>query len=245
MLAALASAQTETARPSGPPNALDIRLSPVREHVKHDEITLSKALTEVGILAQDGYVLYGIEVHSRSDTEPEPVVKLALKETPTLGEALRRIFDQVPGYRFETVSEHLINVYPEGAKDDAGDVLNTLISEFSVSEEPPGNVQTHPEDFMPELRKRLMPGAADVSPPFGRGLRSAGPGITLHLSGRTVREILNAVTEAQIVQMPPDWLAAGWLYVETRDGTRSWSSFHTVLAGWKERARPRKDPRVQ
>jgi hypothetical protein len=237
ILTAPASAQTDAARPPTPPNALDIRLSPVREHVKRDEITHSKALTEVGVLAQDGYVLYGIELHPTGDTEP--AVKLALKQTATVGEALRQIFDQLPGYRFETVSEHLINVYPEGAKDDAGDVLNTLISEFNVSNEPPGNVQAHPEDFMPELRKRLMPGAADLSPPFGRGLRSAGPGITLHLSGRTVREILNAVTEAQTVQMPPDWPPAGWLYVEKPDGTRCWSVHHSVLAGWKERERAR------
>src|SRR5258707_14290562 len=106
----------------------------------------------------------------------------------------------------------MINIYPVGAKRDSADLLNTPVPKFDAVNVDPAQVLTSPADFIPELAVRLRPKTSAGPLPSGSGgsvLRGLNiPTITVHMKETTVRQILNAASEA-MEQFPPNHQPVG------------------------------------
>jgi len=234
---AIPPARIGLGRPQGDA-LLTLRLRPVPATT--EKIPLTGALRTVGSRTQGGYVLFGIELRLVENREP----LVGLNGTcSTLGEALRQIFGQLPGYRYEVVSEHFIQVYPDGAQKDTTDALNTTVPSFDVVGEVPWQILAHPESYIPQLHARLRPGEPFLGPGgafggLGLGPRPPGLTITLHLRNVTVREILNAVAQAG-ENFPADFAPTGWLCTlqPSRSSSvgcaYSWSVLWSVPHDWR------------
>lgn len=197
-------------------------------------ITVYQALRLVGFHLRGGYALFGVELRLRDSREP--TVNLNLQPGRNLGDALRQILKQLPGYASEVVSRHLINIYPAAARDDPRDLLNLRIASFDVVAELPTDILTRPYDFIPALKARLGPPERSWT---GRGFLTLGPRVTLHLTNATVREILNAVSEAAERHLPKVF-PPGWLCTIRPDpssptgGAYSWMPLFSWPDGWKK-----------
>lgn len=204
------------------------------------KIPLTQALSEVATGLEGGYVLFGIEVHLIDGKEPS--VKLDVSAETTLGAVLEGVLRQLPGYKLEIVSHHLVNIYPAGAKSDPNDALNLRIDHFDVVDKPPDVLLNYPPLFMPALANRLAQRKSGPSLAYqfpSQWVEGVGPKVTLHLRNMTVREIFNRVSEASeklpakylpvgwVVSLSPDpALATGWVY--------SFRLFTTVPSAWKQ-----------
>lgn len=201
-------------------------------------VALPTAVSEVGAQLRGGYVLFGIELHLKEGRPP--IVNLNLRPGSTLGDALRQMFQQLPDYRFEVASAHLINIYPAGAKQDPSDLLNMRIARFDVVGQSAYTILSLPEHFIPELRTRLSPGATGevgtILSPVGTETE-----ITLRLRNATLREILNAASEAT-ERFPPKYPPSGWVCSFTPDpalpagGVYSWALVSSAPHDWKQQA---------
>jgi hypothetical protein len=218
---------------------LDLPLFPA--DIVRNHIPLTQALGAVGASVQGGFILFGLELHSKDGLEP--VVTVNLPPESRFEDGLRQIMGQIPGYEYEVVSEHMINIYPAGAKKNPADLLNTPVPKFDVVDVDPGGVLTRPADFIPELATRLRPKTstgAQLSGIVGSVLRS-NVTITLHLKDTTVRRILNAASEAT-EQFPPDLQPIGWTYLFQPDpaspigGKHSWAFLFSAPRNWKRDA---------
>ncbi|HEV8383908.1 MAG TPA: hypothetical protein VGQ11_03475, partial [Candidatus Acidoferrales bacterium] len=215
VLAAVLGAGPQNPPRPGEPALFQLPLFPV--HIAQKNISLSKALEEIGVRVRNGYVLFGIEVHREDGKEPS--VNLDLPPGSTLGDALQQVFRQLPNYSYELVSPHLINIYPAGTKTDPQDPLNIRVQRFEITNKQASDVLAAPHLFIAELQQRLTPpraGAPQPSGSVGPRMRSTGPPVSLRLRGRTVRQILNAITEAT-EQFPPQYTPVGWVYSFQRD----------------------------
>ncbi len=170
-------------------------------------VPLRDALSQIGLHVQANYVVFGIELEVDKDGEPK--VFLAVEENEKLQDALKRTFQQIPAYSFQVVGGHLVNVYPVGAKENPRDPLNLRVSRFDVTNVPPGNILSHPQDYIPEL-EGFFPGEKERRSSFGRGLGDTGPGVTLHLQNVTVRQILNSISRAT-EEFPASYSPYGWV----------------------------------
>lgn len=207
----------------------------VRNHVP-----LPDALGVVGSYVQDGYVLFGLELHSKDGQEP--FVSVNLPPQSHFEDGLRQIMGQLSGYEYEVISSHMINIYPIGAKSDPTDLLNTRIAKFDAVDVDPGGILTRPADFIPELAALLRPktsaGSEQGGGVVGSILRS-NVTITLHMKNTTVRQILNAASEA-MEQLPPDHQPIGWGYLYEPDpaspvgGKHSWAFLFSAPRNWKQ-----------
>jgi hypothetical protein len=212
-----------------------------------DRVPLTLALQQLGGAIRGGYVLFGIEVQTVD--RKEPTVKLGIEPGTAFGDALRQLLAQAPGYRVEVISDHLVNIYPGTAKGDSNDLLNMLVPRFDVVSQRAGVVLSWPERFIPELYQRL---AASKTSGSGQhidlyvGAVAIGPEITLHLRNVTVRQILNAVTEASDanagVEAPVGWecsyeakAAAG------RGALNTWRLLTTLPPDWKEHVKKKEE----
>lgn len=239
-LAAILGAAVQNRARAGEPALFQLPLFPV--HIAERNISLSKALEHVGVHVRSGYVLFGIEV--QLEDEKKPLVSLDLPPGSKLGDALQQILRQLPNYQFEVVSPHLINIYPAGAKTDPQDPLNIRVDRFEITDEQASDVLAAPQLFIAQLQQRLTPprvGAPQPSGSAGPRMRSSGPTVTVRLRNVTVREILNAITEAT-EQFPPQYAPVGWVYSFKRDpalpsgGKHSWAFLFSVPHNWKEEA---------
>jgi hypothetical protein len=208
---------------------LELRLFPVPLVLQN--VTVTKALGEIGAVVQHGYALFGAEL--RLNNGQEPTVNIDLPAGSTLGDALRQILKRLPGYDYEIVSAHLINIYPKGAKQDPGDLLNMRVAQFDVADTTPGEVISAPALFVPALRQLLYPGSG-----FLGGLSGGPRNLNLHLQNVTVREILNAASQAT-ESFPSDLAPLGWLYTFhpkaglPGGGVHSWQPLMTAPRDWK------------
>jgi hypothetical protein len=227
---------------AGEADLLGLPLFPVP--LVRQNVPLTQALSDVGAYVRNGYVLFGVELRLKDGKEP--TVNVNLKPGSTLGDALRQILQQAPGYTFEVVSEHLINIYPVGANQDPGDLLNLRVPRFDAVNAQLGDILTRPQEFIPELKARLVrrrPGE-----PGGYGLSvlsSVGPTFTLHLRRVTVRQILNAVTKAT-EKFPAERSPLGWACTFKADptlpagGVYTWDVHWSVPHDWKTQAQGKK-----
>jgi len=201
-------------------------------------VPVTRALGEVGVFVQHGYALFGVELRLTDGQEPR--VSIDLPAGSTLGDALRQILKQLPGYDFEIVSAHLINMYPRGAKQDPGDLLNMRVAQFDVHEAAPEDIMTRPQEFIRALKEVLYP----EKPGWLGGIHSAGPyNLNLHLQNVTVRDILNAASQAT-ESFPGDLSPLGWVYTFQpkpglpAGGVHSWNALQTAPRDWKVSAKP-------
>jgi hypothetical protein len=205
-----------------------------------EKVELTTALSDLGPLVRGGYVLFGVEV--RVSDSGGPLVKIDPNHCGTLGDAVRQILVGAPDYRYDFASRHLINIFPAGAKQDPRDVMNTRVARFDVVDAQPDEILQHPGDFIPELKTRLMAGVGQQYPTNNlEWLRSAGPTISLHLRNVTVRDILNAVTEAT-EQFPANYSPMGWAYSFQSNpslpggGIHTWSWLWSAPHDWKNQS---------
>ena len=190
-----------------------------------NDIPLTKALSYIGVYTQGNNTLFGIEVLLKQGKEPH--VALDIPQDSTLRTALDQVVRQLPDYRYETASEHLINVFPLSAKQNPNDLLNIRVTSFDVKDQPVAMLITHPEMFVPELHARLST-LRNVPPrthTLGPGLGSGDPKISLHLQNVTVREILNAVSVGTERFAEP-YTPLGWVYTFEPDRSRYSWTFH-------------------
>jgi hypothetical protein len=120
-----------------------------------------------------------------------------------LGDALQRIISQIPGYGSEFVSEHVVEIHSAKERANVENPLNLPIREFSVRDVPATQILSAPTRYLPELKDYLSRDRKENNPQAGQGCGSLGPGlgsnalgVTLALTGRTVRQVLDAVAEA-------------------------------------------------
>jgi hypothetical protein len=226
---------------AGEADLLGLPLFPVP--LVRQNVPLTQALSDVGAYVRNGYVLFGVELRLKDGKEP--TVNVNLKPGSTLGDGVRQVLQQAPGYTFEIVSEHLINIYPVGANQDPGDLLNLRVPRFDAVNAQPGDILTHPEMFIPELEARLVrrrPG--EPSGVCGTFLPGVGPA-TLHLRGVTVRQILNAATKAT-EKFPAERPPLGWACTFKADptlpagGVYTWDVHWSVPHDWKTQAQGKK-----
>ena len=92
-----------------------------------------------------------------------------------------------------------------------------------------------PELFVPGLRARLHPGELG----YAASILSGGPrNLTLHLQNVTLREILNAASQAT-ESFPADLSPSGWVYTFQpkpglpAGGMHSWNTLLTAPRDWK------------
>lgn len=209
-------------------------------------VPLNQALSELAVQVRGGYVLFGVEIWLLESTEPK--VDLNLPAGSTLGAALRQVFRQLPTYTFEVVSEHVIDVYPLERKDDPNDALNLRVDRFEFNREPDW-IFHDPEGTIPGLKELLL--RRTTGPPLpadGWSEISIGvePRVKLSLQDVSVRQILNAVSEAEEKYLPP-LQPSGWLVTVRPDrtlftgGQYSWSELIGVSDVWKQEAQARRN----
>lgn len=204
-----------------------------------ERIPLSRALGDLGSYVRDGYVLFGLELRAKDGHEP--VVSIDLRPGSTLGDGIHQLLAQLPGYRYEVISAHLINIYPKGSKEDANDILNTRVHRFDVTNVDPSQILSDPKDFIPELASRLTLRQGPPKPAGSAGdiMGGSGPRISLHLHDTTLRQILNAVSNATD-NFPPEQQPLGWLYSFKEDpslpmgGAHAWTFLWSAPANWKQ-----------
>ena len=89
---------------------LGLRLFPVPLVLQN--VTVAKALGEIGAVVQHGYALFGMEL--RLSNGQEPTLSIDVPAGSTLGDALNQVLKQLPGYDYEIVSPHLIDIILNG-----------------------------------------------------------------------------------------------------------------------------------
>jgi hypothetical protein len=209
------------------------------------KLPLTDALRVIGLHLKGGFVSFGVDISG--DTEPE--VSIELPDT-NLGDALRRITSQIPGYTSEFVSEHVVEVYSAKERANVESPLNLPIREFSVKDVPATQILSMPTRYMPELKDYLSKGRKENNAQAGQGCGSLGPGlgsnaagVTLFLAGRTLRQILDAVAEADaslpISSSPPHFrlYPSGWVHKRRLDAklglVDTWSSMSFAPHDWE------------
>lgn len=204
-------------------------------HYDH-KLPLTEALRIVGLHAKGGFVSFGVDI--AGDTEPE--VDVSMPDT-TLGDALRRITSQITGYASEAISEHVVEIYSAGERASRDDPLNLPIREFSIKGVPATMILSSPTRYIPDLKNYLSSQHSELGcGSIGPGLGSDALGVTLFITGRTVRQILDAVAEAdaalpisQRLRLDP----VGWVHRRKADAklgvVHTWSAMSFAPHDWR------------
>jgi len=215
---------------------LDLPLLPMEPR---QSVPLRQALSDIGQLPREGFVLFGLE--ERLTDGKEPAVNLDIKADTTLGVALSEILAQLPSYEMEVVSGHLINLLPKSAKEDLDDILNFRVPKFDAVSKPAYGILNDPRHAIPGVNEALRP-----KPEPGKQILELYQGgyqgnllITLHLKNVTVRDILNAAsvaTEPSFEDHKPD-APRGWICVvnpnpAAGNSRYSWQSFFSLPRYW-------------
>jgi hypothetical protein len=199
---------------------------------------LTQALGEVAIRVQDGFTSFGVAV-----ADPEPVVQVYFPKATNLGDAVQRIVAQVPGYAYEAVSAHLIDVYPVSIKSDPNHPLNVAVGKFEIKDLAAMDLFANPARYVPELRAfqnrdKPLQACGGIGPGLGS---SSSASIRLNLSNVTLKQILDAAATADSslreqaatrTQPPVGWVLRSKI---DPDGKRKdeWSFMATVPHNWR------------
>jgi hypothetical protein len=200
------------------------------------KMPLTQVLSQLGIGVQGGYVLFGIDLRA----SPEPEVELRITDPTPLGTALAQVVRQAKRYGYQPVSQHVVEVYSIQEELDPSDILNLRVSNFTATNEPAINVFSRPASFVVELKEYLLRGnTLQACGSIGPGLKSAGPGITLRLHNMPLRQILNAVAEADATlesHLTRHDTPVGWVHKTGTDEkgqiVHHWSFLSTVPHDW-------------
>jgi hypothetical protein len=212
----------------------------VRPILTPHKATLTQALSQIGAQVKNGFTSFGIVIEG-----DEPEVDLYLPEETTLSTALQRIVSQLPGYTFELISAHLIDVYPKSVILDAADPLNLRVAKFHIAGVSATDVFSNPYQFIPELKALRDKGkVVKACGSLGPGLGSDRSPVDITLESATIKQILDAVATANAfaaLQRKPgaDDPPAGWILrsqTDQKTGARSdtWSFLVSVPRGWHD-----------
>jgi len=206
------------------------------------KLPLTEALRVIGLELKGGFVSFGVDVSGEAERE----VDVNMPDT-NLGDALQRITSQIPGYASEIVSEHVVEIYAAKERANPDDPLNLPIREFSVKGVPATMILSSPTRYIPELKDNLAKRHSELDcGSIGPGLGSDAAGVSLFLTGRTVRQILDAVAEADAVLQSPSRLRlvpVGWVHKRRNDAKlgviHTWSAMSFAPHNWKSYATER------
>jgi hypothetical protein len=216
----------------------DLRVRPIS--APHRE-KLTEALAEIGSHVKTGFTSFGVVINGT-----EPLVDIYLPEETNLSTALQHVISQVPGYTFERVSSHLVDVYPQAMALDTSGPLNLRVAKVQIAGASALDIFAKPYQFIPELKaqkeKGKAPGACGG---LGPGLGSNHSKVEIALQNVTVKQILDAVAianansaleEKEETAYPP----VGWVLrsdVDSNTGSRTdtWSFLLTVPHGWRNK----------
>lgn len=201
--------------------------------------TLTQALGEIGLRIQDGFTSFGVVF-----VAPEPVVEVYLPEATSLDDAVQRIVSQVPGYAYEAVSAHLIDVYPSSVRSDPKDPLNLRVANVRLAGIPAMDLFANPARYIPELKSwrdkdKPLQGCGSLGPGLGS---ESSAGIELDLHNVTVKQILDAVAVADSslleltsrrTQPPVGWVLRWQTDPATGKQKDEWSFMVTVPRNWR------------
>jgi hypothetical protein len=176
--------------------------SPQQLHVISEQgsgkLPLVQALRVIGLHIKGGFVSFGVDISG----ETEPEVDINMPDTE-LADALNRVISQIPGYASTFVSQHVVEIYPIKGHGDPNDPLNLPIREFSVHNLPAMTILSSPPTYIPELNDYLARGQQkpEGNTDVGCGhftsiLTSDVLGVNLIVGGKTVRQVLDAIAEA-------------------------------------------------
>jgi len=209
------------------------------------KLSLTEGLRVIGLHLKGGFVSFGVDISG----ETEPQVDVNMPDTD-LGDALRRITSQIPGYASEFISEHVVEVSASKDRANPESILNLPIREFSVKDTPAKMIFSSPTKYIPELKYYLSKGSDEPRdhPQLGCGyfvskMGSDVLGVTLSLTGQSIRQILDAIAEAD-ASLPaqptsPRFRAepVGWVYKRTKDlkfgVVDTWSAMSFAPHDWK------------
>src|SRR5437867_7407556 len=158
-------------------------------------------------------ILIGFEAIPRPERENEKNISLRLTNL-TVGEVVSSLCKADPRYAYDVEMGAIINVFPRGAKNDKTNLLNIRVSRFAVySQDLPGNIILHVDQWAPELRSYLKEKAAEYSRRTGIYPGSAGanmigdknPEFHIEVENATVREILNSIALQSASSFPTSW----------------------------------------
>jgi hypothetical protein len=215
------------------PSDLEVRSIPVQHHEK-----LTEALAEIGFHVKTGFTSFGVAIEGT-----EPSVDLYLPEETDLAVALQRVISQVPGYTFERVSSHLIDVYPQSMLLDTTGPLNLRVAKVQIVGASALDVFAKPYQFIPELKAQKE--KAKASPAcggLGPGLGSNHSKVDIALQNVTVKQILDAVAianasaaleQTETANPPVGWVLRSDVDSNTGSRTDTWSFLLTVPHGWR------------
>lgn len=226
-----------------PPGKLGVMQTLIEAPILTHRMKLTEAIMNGAKAMRRDYMVFGIEL-APGDYPTEPMVIPTPPVDGTVGEYLRDILRQVPMYEYEAISEHMVTVYPRGAKEDPNDVLNLRVPRFDVDSARAGTILGFPALFIQELRSRISPktpGQEQII--VFAGPVPPGPEVTLHLRDLTVRDILNAVsvaTEHPQGSSDNDY-PFGWIYrtsTETGEKKPYWGVTLSLPPNWRDLVRP-------
>ena len=174
--------------------------------------------------------MIGFERIPHAEGETGGPISLTLTDT-TVGEVVRRLCQADPRYQYQVVAGafvrpdlkgSMIEVRPKGALQDATDLLNIRIREYTVDAPMiPGQLFQNVVEDAPELRDFLRRKMEEWLRETGRqpggspGAKMSGnmppPRMTIHLQDVTVRQILDAISMKSIEMFKegPDFDSSG------------------------------------
>ncbi|SRR5712692_7327801 len=185
----------------------DIRLMEIPLDL--EKVPLTRALSSIAVRANKEFLVFGVE--EVVENGQEPLVSAHIDGSSTVREALTQVVASVPGYTFEVVAPHLIDVFPKDARSDPSDLLNVNVSKLELVNVAPSNFLNNPARFIPELKAALTKGVPQGCS-IGPGLFDKAPVVTVHVASSTVRQDLNLVSEASIASAQNGGIAYGWIY---------------------------------
>jgi hypothetical protein len=210
-----------------------LRVTSVRYNHK---LPLVEALRTIGLHVKGGFISFGVDISG----ETEPEVYVDIPDTD-LNDALKRITSQIPGYASEIISEHVVEIYAAKERANQDDPLNLPIREFSVKDVPAAMILSSPTRYIPELKDYLSKHHSELGcGSIGPGLGSGALGVTLSLTGRNVRQVLDSVAEADAVLPTSQRLRlypVGWVHRRRNDAklglVDTWSAVSFAPHDWK------------
>lgn len=177
-------------------------------------VSIVEALRELRSASKPSLVTFGLEVIPFAD---EPEKNLSINQEPTtVGQILEEIIRQDPRYSYDVVNEHLIHVYPRGAKGDPDDLLNIRVTRLQISsveyEDLIKNIRVYIPELEREILRRVIPKGQ-----IGGVLRISKSGVgyprlSLVVENTTVRDILNRIAQQTQLFRDREPGPTGWVY---------------------------------
>jgi len=226
LIAAVAAAGVCFAQ-QAPPDAFETKLLSVP--ADYDRVELQWVLGDIEGRAR-GLVLFGIEIPL--DHGNQPLVSAHIPATVTVREALKIVFEKLPGYTFTSVAPHLITILPEGYTADPGDMLNLPVPSVDIVNVSPSTILNDMPHYIPALHAELFKGQGC----FGVSITvsDSAPGITVTAHDTTLLGVLNLVSlESVAAAGDHRGFAWGWAYLRERVAAPShtWRPFGRWIQG--------------